>query len=433
MRAARAHHHILEAVACAVHGVMWMATATKEVGLQESRASTDSLLSQERIRADEALHEREVAREQSADEQRDDVRARGDAALEDVALQARSATAEPSGEGSALDANVETAKNQIASVPERAASVTERVLDETKRVAKRAISAAQAKARDAVATVAKSAEQIHTIEREQIDAITAAERQSLKHDFLDVLRAERTETDDALGVERATSDLHVRNRDDMLAMIAHDLRNYLNVIGLKAELLAKASDVPDPYRRLAGQVAGSCSVMQRWAHDLVDISSMDSGRVFIERKPHDPREIAAASRDAFRNAANERGIELRLEVAADVPAILGDRDRLVQVLNNLLDNALKFIEGKGTVTIALERTGDCVRFSVVDTGAGIPPGELPKVFKRYWHAKQGVHAGGTGLGLFICKRIVEAHGGEISVESELEHGTTFTFTIPTAA
>jgi signal transduction histidine kinase len=172
--------------------------------------------------------------------------------------------------------------------------------------------------------------------------------------------------------------------------------------------------------------------MQRWANDLVDISSMDAGEVFVERKPCDPGEIAAASRDAFRHAATERSIDLTLEIPPQLPHIHGDRDRLVQVLNNLLDNALKFIAGKGAVRIKLEPAGDFVRFCVADNGAGISPDELPKIFDRYWHAKKGPRGGGTGLGLFICKRIVEAHGGEISVDSDVGRGTTFKFTIPIA-
>jgi signal transduction histidine kinase len=253
-----------------------------------------------------------------------------------------------------------------------------------------------------------------------------------KRDFLDVLIAERRETDQALQLERDHSDGTLQSRDETLAIIAHDLRNYLGAIGFKADLLGRMRDNdPERQRMLAQQISHSCKIMERWANDLVDITSMDSGALSLEKRAVDAAEIVNASCEAFRPAATDRGVQLASRLPPSPVHVCGDRDRLVQVLNNLLDNALKFIAGPGTITVEVAPAGDSVELSVEDTGPGIPEAEQGKLFDRYWHSKKG-GVGGTGLGLFICKRIVEAHGGQISVESEVGRGTTFRFSVPAA-
>ena len=405
-----------------------MANATSRP-LHESRATTDELLAQEREDADRALKGKEIARQKRSDEKIENTRTTVDTALESTAEQAEANAAAPAPEVKKLARVVEDQKQEVRAAPTK--RVAEKALDKTQRAAKEAISAEQNKARESVAAVAEKSAQIIGVERKRVDDLTAAEREERKRDFLEILSRERDETDEALGAERATADLHVRNRDDMLAMIAHDLRNYLSVMGLRAELLSNAPDIDDAYRRLADQIVGSCKVMQRWATDLVDISSINTGHMLFERTAHDPRQIAEASCEAFRTSAAERGVAIELDVHGDVPKIYCDRDRLEQVLHNLLDNALKFIAGSGKVTVELERIGEVVRFCITDTGPGIPDEERPKIFDRYCHAKRG-SVSGTGLGLFICKRIVEAHGGQIGVDSELGKGCTFHFTIPVA-
>jgi signal transduction histidine kinase len=246
-----------------------------------------------------------------------------------------------------------------------------------------------------------------------------------------VLAAERRDTDAALHEERACSDARLRGRDDMLAMIAHDLRNYLHAIGLKAKLLTTTSADLARCRKVAGELQNSCEIMQRWANDLVDVSSMETGGISLEQSSLDPADVVRASCRAFLSAAREKGVQLSSKVPKTRPHICGDRDRLVQVVNNLLDNAIKFISGPGTITVAIRSLGRFVRFSVSDTGPGILEEDHPKIFQRYWRSKRGTGEG-TGLGLFICRRIVEAHGGQISVESQPGRGTTVLFTVPVA-
>jgi signal transduction histidine kinase len=132
----------------------------------------------------------------------------------------------------------------------------------------------------------------------------------------------------------------------------------------------------------------------------------------------------------FQNAADERRVVLRLEHTAGVPAVIGDEERLVQVLSNLLGNALRFSDGGDEVTVSARHSGREVEIAVRDTGAGIPPSEMPRIFERYWTVRRQAPKGGTGLGLAIARGIVEAHGGRLWAESQLGKGSTFRFTVP---
>lgn len=258
------------------------------------------------------------------------------------------------------------------------------------------------------------------------------EREQIKRDYMKVLAAERRETDEALQQERHHSDLKIQSRDETLGMIAHDLRNYLNAIGLKAEFLVKglAKD-PLVFTKTVGEIGKSCRIMGRWANDLVDISSIETRSVSMQRTVCDPAQIVNAACETFLSMATQKGVRLSIRVPEERQPIFADRDRLIQVLSNLLDNALKFVPPEGKITVALESAGDFMRFSITDSGPGIPEKDRSRIFDKYWHATQG-RVRGTGLGLFICKRIVDAHDGQISVESEVGRGSTFAFTIPIA-
>lgn len=393
-------------------GVIDESQATPPARLAESRSKTDQLLSSERQSADAALHDKQALREQAVDQKLEETREQVDDTLAAVAEQASDQAAEKSPETKKLDTKA------AASTPE------------TKRLAKEAVAAERSKAQDAVATVAETAKQVIEVEREHVDELSETERDQAKHDFLEVLAAERSQTDKALQQERGHADRNVRSRDDALAMIAHDLRNYLNVMGLKAELLTTITDDARTSQKLANEIGLACRIMQRWANDLVDIASIETGEVDLARGVHDPKEILDTAYNAFSSAAAGKGVRLTIEVPDRRPRISADRDRIVQVLNNLLDNALKFVSAPGEIHLSLETLDDRVQFSIRDTGLGIPEPELARIFERYGQT-YGTH-GGTGLGLFISRRIVEAHGGQLTVESKPGHGSTFRFTIPIA-
>ena len=158
---------------------------------------------------------------------------------------------------------------------------------------------------------------------------------------------------------------------------------------------------------------------------------MEAGQLTIERARLSARELIVEAVDMQRPLASSSSLELRVDVDRDVPEVWGDRDRLLQVFENLIGNAIKFTKAGGRITVGAASRDHEVVFWVADTGSGIAPENLPRVFDRFWQATRADRQG-AGLGLPITKGIVEAHGGRIWVESTPNRGTTFSFTIPEA-
>ena len=223
-------------------------------------------------------------------------------------------------------------------------------------------------------------------------------------------------------------------RDEMLGIVAHDVRSPLNAIFLAAQLLerklAKAGDLggKDNLDRIVRSVRRA----NRLIEDLLDVTRVEAGALPLARAAMPVKPALAEAVAGQQLAASAASIELRLEIAESLPEVWADRHRVLQVLDNLVGNAIKFTPKGGRITIAaVARAGEIV-VSVADTGAGIPPDDLPHVFDRFWQAKRA-EGRGAGLGLPICKGIVEAHGGRIWVDSTAEHGSTFSFTLPMVA
>ncbi|BDG02016.1 sensor histidine kinase [Anaeromyxobacter oryzae] len=220
----------------------------------------------------------------------------------------------------------------------------------------------------------------------------------------------------------------VRARDDVLALVSHDLKNPLEAVALSAALLLRK---PDPARvpRYAETIDRSVRRMDRLIRDLLDVSSMDAGRFRVVPRPERLGAIVDDALALLAPLAVERGIALAVE--GGVPEeIRCDRERILQVLSNLIGNALQFTPPGGHVTVRLVMDAGRARVAVSDDGPGIAPEELPRLFDRYWRGRGSRR--GTGLGLSIARGIVEAHGGRIHVESQLGAGSTFTFTLPRA-
>jgi signal transduction histidine kinase len=171
--------------------------------------------------------------------------------------------------------------------------------------------------------------------------------------------------------------------------------------------------------------------MNRLIGDLVDVSSLESGRLSIDRSPGDATALITEAVGVFRSSASEKGISLESDRAGPVLATF-DPDRIMQVLANLIGNAIKFTTSGGDIRVGGEPAGRDVRFWVRDTGPGIPQAQLEAVFERFWQVGANDRRG-LGLGLYIAKGIVEAHGGRIWVESKLGAGSTFAFTLAVSA
>jgi signal transduction histidine kinase len=218
-------------------------------------------------------------------------------------------------------------------------------------------------------------------------------------------------------------------RDRVLGVVAHDLRNPLNTITMSVELLQHLQLTPEQRRHQLDVIARSAQRMNRLIQDLLDVARMEAGRLLLERDVLQSGTLVRESVELAAPAAAAGGLELSLDVAAATPRILADRHHLLQVLGNLIDNAVKFTPAGGHITVGVEAAGDEVIFSVRDDGPGIAAEDLPHLFEPFWQARRRTFSG-AGLGLAIARGIVEAHGGRITVESSPGRGSTFRFTIP---
>jgi signal transduction histidine kinase len=287
-------------------------------------------------------------------------------------------------------------------------------------------------ARTAVGSERRAEDDTVARERAHADEVLERERAEHRRALASLLALERGETDRALINERALSDEAITAREEVLGIVSHDLRTLLGGISLATALLIKeASDDEAGHQtiRRAEVIQRHSLRMNRLIGDLVDIASIEARRLTVVAEPSDPLRVLKEAIDAFRDAASERAIALELEVAGgDVPRASFDHERILQVLANLLGNALKFTEKGGRVLLRVEaRDGDLL-FSVKDNGAGVPADIQPTIFERFWQAKKADRRG-LGLGLFISKAIIEAHGGRIWVESQVGMGSTFYFTL----
>jgi PAS domain S-box-containing protein len=220
----------------------------------------------------------------------------------------------------------------------------------------------------------------------------------------------------------------VRVRDETLGIVSHDLRNPLTTIALSADLLGAAP--PEEQPDLIETIRMSARQMQRLIQDLLDVARVEAGGLAIAPVPTDTESLVREVYAAHEPIAVQKKQRLILEVRDPLPRICADRDRVVQILGNLLGNAMKFTPERGAITMEAEARDGKVFFTVRDSGPGIPPADLKNVFTPYWQAKKTAHMG-AGLGLAIVRGIVEAHGGQVWAENAPAGGATFTFTIPT--
>jgi len=168
--------------------------------------------------------------------------------------------------------------------------------------------------------------------------------------------------------------------------------------------------------------------MERLIADLLDVARLEAGTVSVLREPVELPALITDTLEQFEVEGLARKVTIRSEIQTSLPVVVGDRERLMQVLSNLLGNALKFTPEGRKIAVQVMMAGDAVRISVEDAGSGIAEADLPHIFDRYWQASRG--SAGAGLGLAICKGIVEAHGGRIWATSTVGRGTTVSFTLP---
>jgi signal transduction histidine kinase len=231
---------------------------------------------------------------------------------------------------------------------------------------------------------------------------------------------------------RASAEEAVRARDDVLRVVSHDIGNSLTAIGIHSRLLARSLPEEARTEQVRTRVAAIQDLldqMESLRSDLLDVARIESGRLELDWEPEAVPDLLNEAAALISELAAERQITLDVVAPADLPPARVDRRRVLQVLGNLLGNALKFTEPSGIVTLSAHIRSEELHVSVADTGRGIPESDLPHLFDRYWQARSARRAG-AGLGLAIARGIVEAHGGRIVAESVLGKGTTFTFSLP---
>ena len=239
---------------------------------------------------------------------------------------------------------------------------------------------------------------------------------------------ERTRLYEAERAARATADAAVAARDEVLGIVSHDLRNPLGAISGSASLLLELSLTEAQRQQQLALIKRAAQRATRLIEDLLDVTRIEAVGLTLERTPIEVQPLVREVHDSFRAQAEEKGITFRYDVASDLPRINADRDRIFQVLANLVGNAIKFTPRGGRIDVRATRSGDAVDLAVQDTGSGIPADEIPHLFERFWQARRAQRSG-AGLGLTIAQAIVDAHDSTLRVRSEVGVGTEFSFSI----
>jgi signal transduction histidine kinase len=213
----------------------------------------------------------------------------------------------------------------------------------------------------------------------------------------------------------------ITQREDLIAMVSHDLKNPLVAIHMNAGALLPSKQ--------AESILRASEKMEQLITDLLDLTRIDSGALALAMRPERADQLISEAVDLLMPLAEQNDQCLKTESLPE--SVLCDRIRILQVFSNLIGNAVRHTPHGGTISIGVAPPGSAkvVEFVVSDTGPGIPAGELPHIFDRYWRGERGDRAN-IGLGLTIARGIVEAHGGRIAVESKEGAGTTFRFTLP---
>jgi two-component system phosphate regulon sensor histidine kinase PhoR len=220
-------------------------------------------------------------------------------------------------------------------------------------------------------------------------------------------------------------------RRDFISNVSHELRTPLASLKALTETLQQgALEDPPAARRFLGRIETEVDALTQMAQELLELTRIESGQVPLELKAAAPQDLLASAAERMHAQAERAGLVLKVECPEELPAVRADPPRMEQVLVNLIHNAVKFTRPGGEVVLSAQQEGEFVRFAVCDTGAGISPDDLPRIFERFYKADRARSGGGTGLGLSICRHLVEAHGGRIWAESEEGRGSTFYFTLP---
>jgi signal transduction histidine kinase len=321
-------------------------------------------------------------------------------------------------------ATVETAADSVVAVARRGA---DEVLSNARQAADDGRDAAPS-----VEVERRRADGVLQQERRTEDDTTDREREEHQRILNELLQAEREQTDSQLVAERRGGDAREAAYGSFFGMVSHDLRGMLHSISMAATLIgidAPGEDARERnIRERVGMIQRTGIRMNRLVGDLLDVAAIESGNLRVVPKTGDARDVLREFEVLFRPTATASKLSLTVALPEEpVPAAF-DHDRLLQVFGNLASNAVKFTPAGGQIALRMETLSSDIRCSVSDTGKGIAQQNLAAIFERFWQVQRDRR--GVGLGLYICKCIVEAHGGRIWATSLPGTGSTFFFTLP---
>jgi signal transduction histidine kinase len=223
-------------------------------------------------------------------------------------------------------------------------------------------------------------------------------------------------------------------KSDFVSIVSHELRTPMTSIKGYTDLMLKGAvgSLNDQQVRFLSTVKSNIDRMANLVQDLLDISRIEAGRIKIERKPLDMSQVVREVSETVAEAVREAGLVLEVKVDPGLPTVQADRGLVIQVLLNLVSNAYRYTPAGGRITVSVFGSDDAIQVDVTDTGIGIPEDEQVTVFERFYRADHPVvrERTGTGLGLPIAKSLVEMHRGKLWVQSQVDQGSTFSFTLP---
>lgn len=251
------------------------------------------------------------------------------------------------------------------------------------------------------------------------------ESDAFDHEDLRILQALASQA--AIAIENS----RLFQQSDLIAEMVHELRTPLASLTAASHLLTRPELPDEQLEKIGATIFSEVQRLNDLATDFLDLSRLESGRVRFTREPVHLEGLIHECVEIVKPGALENDITIQTAFPESINPVQGDRNRLKQVLLNLLTNAIKYNHPGGSITIRLESSGDCVQLAVQDTGIGIPAESMEHIFTRFYRSPESAGTvPGTGLGLVIARRIIESHMGTIEVNSEKGKGTTFTVTLP---
>lgn len=307
------------------------------------------------------------------------------------------------------------------------------VLDLARQREDRELDAANAdrEVKDQIARARDIADNAVETEYAEADAALLDENSQRRRAIMQLFALEREETDQTLASERFAADHRLAYRDELLGVVSHDLRSHLSALLMRTAVIAETRAHDAELLVHVDTMQRAIAHMDKLVSDLLDMATLELGRLRIERTAMDLVSIVADEVRVHFPAAKAHSIHLALDAPRTPIMVQIDPTRMSRVLMNVLTNALKFTPEGGRIEVSVEHDGNDACISVKDTGPGIPADKLEAIFERF--SRAGTLAHGHGLGLYIARAIINAHGGRIWVESKQGEGSTFRIRLPAIA